>query len=98
LRRIALVILTLALLGLPARSDSPAEPASIAELASEDERLGYTIGYQVGGDFRRMQTALDPDLVVEGLRHALERTPPRLTAAEMREALSEVRAAESSEQ
>jgi FKBP-type peptidyl-prolyl cis-trans isomerase FklB len=89
MRRITLAFLTLAFLAVPAQSQSP------VTLDLEDERLGYTIGYQVGSDFRRMGTPLDPDRVIDGLRDALERTKPRLTPAEMRNALSEVRDAPS---
>lgn len=86
MRRARLLLLALVLLA----------PASHGgETASTDEawKLGYSIGFQVGGDFRRSGRALDPDLAVEGLLHALDATDPRLTPAEMREALGSLREA-----
>lgn len=62
-----------------------AEPP--APLEDEAAKLGYSVGYRVGSDFRDRPTTLDPDLVVEGVMDALRGTQPRMTGEEMREAL-----------
>lgn len=59
--------------------------------SSETEKLGYAIGYLVGGDFRRDELPLDIDCLLEGLRSALEDTTPRLSPEEMRAALEWLR-------
>jgi hypothetical protein len=82
MRRAALLLLVLAVLAAPSLGDENPPPRS------EAWKLGYSIGYQVGGDLRRDGREIDVDLLVEGVLHALENAAPRLTPAEMREALS----------
>jgi FKBP-type peptidyl-prolyl cis-trans isomerase FklB len=68
---------------------APTAPARAGEaLATEAQRLGYSIGYQVGGDFRRDGLPLDIELLVEGVRHALDGADPRLSREQMRESLT----------
>ena len=69
---------------LACSSSSAPEPTSPA---IHDERLGYSIGYQVGQDFRRQAIDIEPEFVVEGVVHALAASETRFTASEMREAL-----------
>jgi FKBP-type peptidyl-prolyl cis-trans isomerase FklB len=58
---------------------------------SEKQKLSYSIGYQVGGDFRRQSLELDPELVVRGVRDAQAGAEPLMTPEEMREALTELK-------
>jgi hypothetical protein len=80
-----LVLAAFALLAAPARADEAIQTGA--------RRLGYSIGYQVGGDFHRNGLALDVESVLEGVRDALEATPPRLTPEEMRESLKQLQQA-----
>lgn len=57
---------------------------------SKSERLGYSIGYQVGEDFRHNHPAIDVDLLVAGAVDALDGTAPAYSEPEMREALVEL--------
>jgi FKBP-type peptidyl-prolyl cis-trans isomerase FklB len=71
-----------ALLGLallPALSLA-AEPAA---LSTEAEKVSYSVGYQVGGDFQRQGWEISPDALVQGLRDAIAKNTPRLTQEEM---------------
>ena len=81
----ALAAALLALLAAPAWGGEP--------LATDAQRLGYSIGYQVGGDFRRDGLPLDVEDVVEAVRHALEGAEPRLSPEQMRESLEWLRQA-----
>ena len=65
--------------------------SSAGEPADEKQKLGYSVGYQVGSDFRRQGIAIDPEMVVRGVRDALAGTEPALPPEEMRAALTEVR-------
>lgn len=65
----------------------PGSACAEAPPTTEAERLGYSIGYQVGNDFRRGALPLDIDRLLEGLRCALEGATPRLSTDEMRTAL-----------
>jgi FKBP-type peptidyl-prolyl cis-trans isomerase FklB len=61
-----------------------------ADLASEREKLGYSIGYQVGSDFQRQGIEIDPEMLVKGARDALSGAEPAMTPDEMRQTLTEV--------
>lgn len=71
-----------------AGSSSAEEPKGPAD---EKEKLGYSVGYQVGSDFRRQGIAIDPEMVVRGVRDALAGAEPAVPPEEMRAALTEVR-------
>ena len=70
------------------------------DLPPDDAKLGYSVGYQVGDDFRRQGIQIDPELLARGLMDALEGSTPRLTPDEMRRALTglQQRAAASQQQ
>jgi FKBP-type peptidyl-prolyl cis-trans isomerase FklB len=68
-----------------------ADASSAEEPADEKQKLGYGIGYQVGSDFRRQGIAIDPEMVVRGVRDALSGAEPAVPLEEMRAALTEVR-------
>jgi FKBP-type peptidyl-prolyl cis-trans isomerase FklB len=50
-------------------------------------RLSYSIGYQVGGDFRHQDVDLDPELVLRGIQDAMAGGESLLAPAAMRQAL-----------
>ena len=62
-----------------------APPAS-----GEATELGYSIGFQVGDDFRRMNRSIDPAAVEAGLRDALEQRDPALPADEQERVLKDL--------
>ena len=57
----------------------------------EQQKLSYSIGYQVGGDFRRQGLEIDPELVVRGVLDALADAEPQMTPEAMRESLTELK-------
>ena len=71
------------------------EPVDLDEQAL---RTGYSIGYQIGGDFRRQGVELDPELVVQGIEDALSGEEPLLSPAEMRNELTELQRRVTAEQ
>jgi FKBP-type peptidyl-prolyl cis-trans isomerase FklB len=68
---------------------SPAAKAT--ESAEDREKLGYSIGYQVGSDFRRQGLEIDPELVVKGVLDAMAGSEPLMTPGEMRQTLTELK-------
>lgn len=52
-------------------------------LDTRDDRINYSIGYQVGGDIRRQQLQARPDSLLKGIRDAVNGDRPELTQAEM---------------
>ena len=63
------------------------EPAALTD---DQARLGYSIGYQVGGDFQPRQFEIRPALLLMGLEDALAGTEARLTRKQMQSALMEL--------
>jgi FKBP-type peptidyl-prolyl cis-trans isomerase FklB len=65
--------------------------AAVAEealdLSDETNRINYSLGHQLGSDFKRQQLDMNPDAVVQGMRDALSGAEPRMTPQEMRETL-----------
>jgi FKBP-type peptidyl-prolyl cis-trans isomerase FklB len=60
------------------------------KLDDENARMNYSVGYQVGSDFRRQEFEIDPDIVVQGIADAMAGREPSMTPPEMREALTEL--------
>jgi FKBP-type peptidyl-prolyl cis-trans isomerase FklB len=85
MRHVAIVAFGLAVLGIPScAGESP-------PLQGDPQKLGYSIGYQLGSDFRRQGIELEPERLVQGVVDALQQNEPALTAREMRQTLIEVR-------
>ena len=61
------------------------------EITSEKGKINYSIGYQIGGDFKRQGIELDPDLVVKGIKDGLAETKPLMTQQEMRKTLVDLK-------
>lgn len=58
------------------------------DLDAREARINYAIGYQVGGDFRRQAVAINPDVLLQGLRDAQGDGATLMTPAEMHDALA----------
>ncbi len=60
-------------------------------LKDEKDRINYSVGYQVGGDFKEQGVALNPEAFVRGGRDALQGAEPLMTLEEMRKTLLELK-------
>jgi FKBP-type peptidyl-prolyl cis-trans isomerase len=60
-------------------------------LESDDAKANYSVGYQIGGDFKRQNIPLDADALVAGLRDAIEGGEARLDEEARRESLAALR-------
>ena len=61
-----------------------------AELRDAGSQLNYSIGYQIGSDFRRQGVEFSPEMLIRGVEHAASGTEPMLKPAEMRATLSQL--------
>ena len=61
------------------------------EPKSENDKISYSVGYQVGGDFRRQGVELDPDLLVKGMQDAMSGGKPLMTQEEMNKTLVDLK-------
>lgn len=86
MRKIAVhvVLVVVFLSGVCLAGDKP-------EIKDEKGKINYSIGYQIGGDFKRQGIDLDPDLIVKGIRDALAESKPLMTPQEMRKTLVDLK-------
>jgi len=73
-------VLTVAAVGQGYAETSPA-------VSSETDRISYSLGYQIGGDFKRQAIKLDPETVVRGILDGMAEKAPLLSDAEMKKIL-----------
>ena len=76
----------------------PSLAEEAVKLQDENARINYSVGYQVGSDYRRKGIRLDPEVVAKGIEDALSGNEPLLTPAEMRKELTEVQRRASAKQ
>jgi len=81
--RFLLVFLSL-LVCLPVRAE-PAKPVS------ERDRMSYSLGHDLGANYKRQAMDVDPAMVARGLADALSGTAPDMSEAEMAKARTELR-------
>lgn len=59
------------------------QAAGKMELKTEAAKINYSVGYQVGGDFKNQGIALDAEAMVQGIQDAIKHNAPLLTQEEM---------------
>jgi len=57
--------------------------ADKAALKTETGKINYSVGYQIGGDFKVQGVELDPEALVQGIQDAIKQNKPKLTQDEM---------------
>lgn len=57
------------------------------ELKSEQDRINYSVGYQIGGDFKKQGVELNPEALVQGIQDALAGRADLIPQEEMRASL-----------
>lgn len=72
--------LTLVILSLFSAHSMAAETAG---LSTAQQKLGYTIGYQIGQSFKQQGLDIDPDAVAMAIKDALTGVPQKLTQEDM---------------
>jgi len=60
-------------------------------LASDDAKVNYAVGWQLGGDYKRESVPLDPDALVAGVQDAIAGKDARVPEQEQRQLLAQVR-------
>lgn len=76
------------LLITPLVSVNAADPL---KLDDEAARTSYSLGYQIGGDFKRQGVEMDEEALVKGIRDALSDAEPRMSLQEMQSTLIELK-------
>jgi FKBP-type peptidyl-prolyl cis-trans isomerase FklB len=67
---------------------SAAEPV---QLEDENDRINYSLGYQIGGDLKRQQVEVNGEVLLHGIDDAMTGAAPVLSEDEMRNTLIELK-------
>lgn len=65
----------------------PASAGESPEIKDRQDKINYSLGFQVGGDFRRQGMDINPDSVLEGIEDAISGREPRLSRKDMQDLL-----------
>ncbi len=57
----------------------------------ETTRINYSLGYQIGGDFKRQKVEMNAEAVVQGIHDALAGGEPQMPMPDMHETLRELK-------
>jgi FKBP-type peptidyl-prolyl cis-trans isomerase FklB len=66
-------------------------PAAALELRNDNDKISYSVGYQMGGDFKRQKVELNAAALVKGIEDALAEQQPLLAPEEMQKTLVELK-------
>jgi FKBP-type peptidyl-prolyl cis-trans isomerase FklB len=84
MKQICIVILSITLLtGVCAAEDK-------LDLQDEKVKLSYSVGYQVGSDFKRQGIDISPAELLQGVQDALSGSKPQMSREEMRSTLAKL--------
>jgi FKBP-type peptidyl-prolyl cis-trans isomerase FklB len=61
------------------------------DFTDDTTRINYSLGYQIGGDFKRQNVEMNAAAVVQGIRDALAGSEPQLSRPEMLTTLRELK-------
>jgi FKBP-type peptidyl-prolyl cis-trans isomerase len=61
------------------------------DFEDETTRINYSLGYQIGGDFKRQELEMNPEAVVQGIADALSEAEPKMSEEDMRATLVDVK-------
>lgn len=62
---------------------APLSADEVLKLDNETARINYSLGYQIGGDFKRQDVDMDAEAVVQGISDALTGARPKMSQPEM---------------
>lgn len=66
---------------------SPCLAQEMRELSNEKARVNYSVGYQIGDDFKRQGVSINLAALVKGIQDAISGQTPLMSADEQRDAL-----------
>jgi len=61
------------------------------EIKDKQDKINYSLGFQIGGDFKRQGMEINPDAVMKGIEDAFSDAEPRLNPETMRRMLLDVK-------
>jgi FKBP-type peptidyl-prolyl cis-trans isomerase len=82
--------LSIAIVGLVFAGSTCAEDEK-PRLQDENDRINYSLGYQIGGDLKRQQVEVNGDILLRGIQDAMSDAAPLLGADEMHKTLIDLK-------
>jgi len=64
--------------------------ADAPDLSTDNAKINYSVGYQIGGDFKTQGVEMQQDLVIRGIQDALSGAAPLMTPDEMHMTMGEL--------
>lgn len=61
------------------------------EVKGQKDKISYSVGYQVGGDFKKQGVELNPEMLVKGAQDALSGAKPLVSPQEMNKTLVDLK-------
>jgi len=61
--------------------------ANNVQLTSEAAKANYSVGYQMGTDFKNQDWTLEPEAMLQGIQDGLDGAVPKMSEAQMKETL-----------
>ena len=68
-------------------ASTPCLAEDIPDLKEEKSRINYSVGYQIGSDFKRQGVEINPEILVRGIQDALSGEKALMTKDEQRTTL-----------
>ena len=69
---------------------APFATAGDTPLVDDTAKLNYSVGYQIGSDFKYQEIEIRPEAVIQGIRDALSDSEAKLSPAEMNNLMAEL--------
>ena len=77
---------------MPSFARAPGRRRTSRSIRSPDtDRINYSVGYQIGGDFKRQGVELSPEAIVKGIQDAIAGGTPLMSQEEMRQTLVDLK-------
>ena len=81
MRLLLTVVVGVGLIGAPCLAED------MANLGNEKAKVNYSVGYQIGDDFKHQGVEINPEALVKGIQDAITETTPLMTTEEQRATL-----------
>lgn len=94
--KVSLMILIIWAVAIPAgfaqiKTDSTIADKGQLELKTDTAKINYSVGYQIGGDFKRQGVNMDAQALVKGIQDALKSIDPLMSEQQMRTTLIDLK-------
>jgi FKBP-type peptidyl-prolyl cis-trans isomerase FklB len=62
-------------------------PGATSQLENEKDKISYSLGYQIGNDYKKQKSTIDSQAFLQGMQDALAQSPPAVAPEAMKQKL-----------